>query len=350
VNRYRHAHSNIELSSRKAWDFYLFTLVNSPYYKLTLNQALANEVRTLDDLSKLATLAKPKDPRPCKLPVINIPTSLSGGEYSSFAGATDMKNHHKVQFSHPSMGADLIILDPALSVSTPKRFWLSTGIRAVDHCVEGLCSTDSRVGPESDAYLTAGLKLLVPNLLLTKAHWNDEEPRLKEMMGVIEAMKGLESGVPMGGSHGIGHQLGPLGVGHGETSCIMLPAILKYNHRHGDEAVRKPQQKVLNILWGEQAVTKILAAKGLKRETADAGDVVGAVVSELGMPRTLKDVGVLRNQLDKLAESCLKDPWLKTNPVPLTEKSQVLEVVEMVVGDEKGSSVQTFNTKVLAVI
>lgn len=299
--------------------------------------ALANDVSTLDDLSKLAADAKPKDPKPCKVPVINIPTSLSGGEYSPFAGGTDTRDHHKAMFGHPSMGAELVILDPALSVSTPERIWLSTGIRAVDHCVEGLCSTDSKAGPESDKFLTDGLKLLVPNLLLTKAHWEDEKPRLKEMLGVIESMKGLGFGVPMGGSHGIGHQLGPLGVGHGETSCIMLPAILKYNHKHGDEKVRKPQQKVLDILWGEETVAQVLTRRGLKRDTADAGDVVGAVISELGMPRTLKAVGVGRDKLDALAENCLKDPWLTTNPVPLIEKKQVLDVLEMVVGEEKSS-------------
>jgi len=235
------------------------------------------------------------------------------------------------------MGADLIILDPALSISTPERIWLSTGIRAVDHCVEGLCSIDSNAGPESDKGFTEGLKLLVPNLLLTKQNWEDKEPRLKEMMGVIESMKGLSTGIPMGGSHGIGHQLGPLGVGHGETSCIMLPAILKYNYKHGDEKVRNPQQKVLDILWGEKTVAEVLTRRGLKKESADAGDVVGAVITELGMPRSLKDVGVGREKLDALAENCLKDPWLKTNPVPLIEKQQVLEVLEMVVGDQKSS-------------
>lgn len=129
-------------------------------------------------------------------------------------------------------------------------------------------------------------------------------------MGVIEAMKALGSGVPMGGSHGIGHQLGPLGVGHGETSCVMLPAILKYNYKHGDEKARKPQQKVLDILWDEETVADVLKRRGLKRETADAGDVVGAIISELGMPRTLQNVGVGREKLDALADNCLKDRCL----------------------------------------
>ncbi|KAG4430823.1 hypothetical protein IFR05_013700 [Cadophora sp. M221] len=297
--------------------------------------ALANSVSTLEDLSKLAAEAKPQNPKPCQIPVINIPTSLSGGEYSALAGGTDTRTHHKVLFTHPSMLTHLVILDPALSISTPERIWLSTGIRAVDHCVEGLCSLDSKAGPVTDDVLSAGLKLLVPSLLLTKRNWDDENARLDSMLGVIESMKGVGSGLPMGGSHGIGHQLGPLGVGHGETSCIMLPAVLKYNAQYGDEKVKAPQQKVLDILWGEDIVAGVLKKQGLKKESADAGDVIGAIITELGMPRMLKDVGVGREKLDALADSCLKDAWLKTNPVPLTEKKQVMEILERVVGDGK---------------
>jgi alcohol dehydrogenase class IV len=246
-----------------------------------------------------------------------------------------MRDHHKASFSHPSMGAELIILDPALSVSTPERIWLSTGMRSVDHCVETLCSIDSKTGPETDKSASTGLKMLVPNLSATKREWENEEARLLEMMGVIDALKALLKGVPMGGSHAIGHQLGPLGVGHGETSCIMLPAVLKYTYAHGDEKVRANQQKVLDVLWGEETVVKILKEKGLEKGKAGAGDVLDAIIRDLGMPRTLKEVGVVREQLDKLADNCLKDRWMVTNPVPLTEKKQVLEILEMAIGDEK---------------
>jgi len=133
-------------------------------------QALANGVEVLDDLEKLTAepQAQTKDLKPPTIPTINIPTSLSGGEYNPLGGATDTRKDHKRAFYHPEMGADLVILDPALTVSTPERIWLSTGIRAVDHCVEGLCSTNPKVSEESDKGFAEGLKLLVPNLLITK--------------------------------------------------------------------------------------------------------------------------------------------------------------------------------------
>lgn len=96
----------------------------------------------------------------------------------------------------------------------------------MDHCVEGLCSPDSKAGVESDGALDAGLRLLVRSLLRTKGDWEDEGARLESMLGVVESMKGVGFGIPMGGSHGIGHQLGPLGVGHGGTCFSALESLL----------------------------------------------------------------------------------------------------------------------------
>lgn len=114
------------------------------------------------------------------------------------------------------MGTSLVILDPALSISTPARIWLSTGIRAVDHCVEALVSLHENASRESDERALRGLRMLIPNLLATKKDWEALEPRMICMLGVVEALWSVIKHVPMGASHGIGHQLGPLGVGHGE--------------------------------------------------------------------------------------------------------------------------------------
>lgn len=148
-------------------------------------------------------------------------------------------------------------------------------------------------------------------------------------MGVIEAMSVVfQHGVPMGASHGIGHQLGPLGVGHGETSCILLPAVCKYN----TPANRKQQKKVLDILWGNENVRKTLEANSLQQESNDLGDVLDVIISHLGMPRSLKAAGIDEDRLDQLAENSLHDRWCGTNPRPLTDKTQVLEILEMVKG------------------
>jgi len=63
----------------------------------------------------------------------------------------------------------------------------------------------------------------------------------------------------------------------------------------------------------------------------DLGDILDAVVRELGMPRTLKDVKIGRDKLDLLAENSLKDHWILTNAIPITQKEQVMEILEMAV-------------------
>src|ERR1700737_4888565 len=87
------------------------------------------------------------------------------------------------------------------------------------------------------------LKLLVPGLIRTKRDPNDLEARLDAQKGGRYSMTFLRMGITVGGSHGIGHQLGPYGVPHGETTCVMLPFVLKYN------AVvnRKKQQELLAV-------------------------------------------------------------------------------------------------------
>ena len=128
-------------------------------------------------------------------------------------------------------------------------------------------------------------------------------------------------------SHAIGHQLGPLGVGHGETSCILLPAVCKYNAEH--HANDQEQKKVLDILW---RIPEVQSLASIDQKTADLGDILDAFVRELGLPRTLKEVGVGRDRIEALALTSLHDRWAVTNPVPLTEKRQVLEILERVLG------------------
>ncbi|GFG22543.1 lactaldehyde reductase [Aspergillus udagawae] len=292
--------------------------------------ALANNVQTASDLATLATGPDQRvDIHAPTIPIISIPTSLSAAEYSNFAGATDDTTRRKHSFQAPTRGPQLVILDPDLATTTPPAIWLSTGIRAVDHCVETLCAT-SGTTESTDAHATHALELLVPGLLRCRHDRADRDARLQCQLGAVNAMAALTGGsVELGASHGIGHQLGPLGVGHGETSCILLPAVCKFNARHG--ANREQQERVGQFLVRNAEVARVLRDRGVDVSSADLGDVLDAVIRELGMPRSLKEVGVGRDALNELAANSLHDRWCRTNPVPLTEKGQVLEILEMVV-------------------
>ena len=77
----------------------------------------------------------------------------------------------------------------------------------------------------------------------------------------------------------------------------------------------------------------MLRARGLVQSRADLGDALDAVVRELGLPRTLKDVKVEGDEtVQILAQNSLQDHWCVTNPRPLKERAEVMKILEMVRG------------------
>jgi alcohol dehydrogenase class IV len=285
-------------------------------------------VDALYEKCKISTTKQvvPEDVKPATIPVINVPTTLSGGEFTNAGGATDLKSGHKKVLLHPSMSADIVVFDPALSLSTPERFWLSTGIRGVDHCIEGLYANMPAADPKVTAELPGILRVLLVNLLRTRKDWGDLDARLQEFLVIKDCPKAVFNGI--GASHGIGHQLGPLGVGHGETSCVMLPHVLKYNWKHGGEKVREQLRPVLDAFWDEPTVVEVLHGANLKRDTADPGDLVAAFVAALGQPQNLGHFGIGSDKFEQLAENALKDWCTIVNPVKL-DKEKVVEILTM---------------------
>lgn len=293
--------------------------------------ALANSAYTLEEINTLwggrsDNPAKRKNIRQPTIPMICIPTSLSGGEYQALAGATETIFHSKRIFE-PVVNPDLVILDPQLCASTPQLVWLSTGIRAVDHCVETICSLQST--DDADSWAEKGLIKLVTGVLDCKRGLNALQARHRCQLGLLEAMTARSTGVPLGASHAIGHQLGALGVGHGETSCIMLPAVCKYNAAKG--ANIEKQERVKATLLRERKVSELIQASGLDPGEVDLGDILDVIIRELELPQTLKDVNVGRDQLTQLAQNSLEDMWMKTNPSPIRTKEQVLDILDLVV-------------------
>ena len=190
---------------------------------------LANEVRTPEALDDTAPCERCAAAVQCAVGAADHRAhDAIGGEFSAIAGVTDERVKVKELFRHPRIIPRAVILDPAITVHTPDWLFLSTGIRAVDHCVEGICSNEAH--PYADAQALRGLALLARGLPRVKADPSDLQARLDCQMGSWLSMGPLASGVPMGASHGIGYVLGAVfDIPHGHTSCIMLPAVMRWN-------------------------------------------------------------------------------------------------------------------------
>lgn len=231
------------------------------------------------------------------------------------------------------MYADFVVLDPDLSLTTPARYWISTGIRAVDHFVEGIYGNMAMVRGDasgSDQFIEkdiqASLAGLLVALLQTMDDWQNHDARLRQMLALKDCPRAGYNGV--GASHGIGHQLGPFGVGHGETSCIILPCVLKYNWSNGNARLRSKLQLIMDVFWGNAVLTKLLLGRGLRPQDADPGDVLAAYISALGMPNSLGKYGISQDQFYQIADNAMEDVCTQLNPVRL-DRDRVVEILYM---------------------
>jgi len=274
---------------------------------------IANNARSTDDFDPLRLgFAPPGGGAPPKIipPTIRticIPTTLSGGEFNPLSGSTDDASRKKQGYEHPLMAPVSIILDPALTRHTPMWLWLSTGVRGVDHAVEALASP--RANPFTDAMAASALRLLKSGLTRVKADPNDVDARLDCQFGAWQAMIPIIGGTPMGASHAIGHVLGgACEVPHGYTSCVMAPVVQAWNAEAG--------------VGRQEVIAAALDAPG-----APVGQTLDTLIRGLGMPRSLREVGVGEDKYQIVAEHTLLDIWSKRGPRPITSTAEVIELL-----------------------
>lgn len=269
---------------------------------------LANDVDSVPAMDRILpnsgiALAPPRVKQIC------APTTISAGEFSAIAGVTNEATKAKEMLRHEGVMPNAVILDPAITVHTPEWLWLSTGVRALDHCVEGLCSREAHA--YGDAHAAKAIALLASGLPRVKANPNDLDARLDCQMGAWLSMGALASGVPMGASHGIGYVLGAMfGVPHGHTSCLMLPAVMRWNA-------------------SANADRQALVAAAMGRPGEDASVVLDAFIRGLGMPRALRDVQIGPEHFDIIAAQAMNTPWVPRNPRPISGPAQVREILEI---------------------
>jgi len=212
---------------------------------------------------------------------ISIPTTLSGAEFGTIAGAVDLDRNIKDIYRHPQMISELIIYDPALARLTPNDLWISTGMRAVDHAVETILSVAA--SPFTDGPALHALRLFNEGLEA------GEQANIS-----LEALQNCQFGV----------------WPHGLCTCVLLPSVLKYNATAAGEKDR----------W-------IATALGHPEWTAS--DAVAHLIKRLGLVSNLKDAGVKREQLPLIAEASMTNYFVKNNLRPIKSPEQVMEILEM---------------------
>ena len=247
---------------------------------------------------------------------VSIPTTLSAGEFNTGGGnVLDDAAGHKIRVSHPRLYADLIVLDPDITEGTPDWLWLSSGVKALDHCIERLYCAGNQ--PAIDAPVLAAAEMLFESLPHSRQSDGNPEARLRCLVAAWMSMMGAPN-FAVGLSHAIGHIVGvKYQVGHGYTSCVSQPYVMEYN---------RPAS----------AAKQALLARAAGYDTSGMSDEAGAELAAravdefivgLGMPHRLRELEIPEDDLPEIAELVLTDRGCGTNAVPITEASQVMAVL-----------------------
>jgi maleylacetate reductase len=209
---------------------------------------------------------------------VAIPTTLSGAEWANRAGVTDERSGRKRGFADPKTVPRVVVLDPEATVFTPEKLWLSTGIRAMDHAVEGFLFGGDH--PITDVTGLEGARRLMESLPLSRREPEDLETRLELQLAAWLSYFG-PANTPMGLSHELGRRIGAsYEVPHGITSCIILAPSL-----------RAVKGRVQDDRW-------IMLSQALG---GDPPERVSSLVEELGLPDRLREVGVPEEDLEDIA-------------------------------------------------
>ncbi|MFK7864846.1 MAG: iron-containing alcohol dehydrogenase [Pseudohongiellaceae bacterium] len=239
---------------------------------------------------------------------IAVPTTLSGAEFSNNAGVLNTKSSSKEGYKGIDLCPREIVYDPFIAQHTPEWLWLSTAIRSLDHAIEGYCSGDAH--PFLQGNFLHAIKLFGESLPLVKQEPRNVSARSTNQQAVWLACCGLGT-VAHGASHGIGYILGSFcGVPHGLTSCVMLPAVLEWNEKNAAE-LQAP------------------ISQALGRTDLTAANAVRALVSSLGLPVSLREVGVIQSDLREIAQRAFKHPVVKKNPRQIESVAQVEEILQI---------------------
>src|SRR5206468_2757498 len=132
---------------------------------------------------------------PAGIRMVAVPTTLSAAEFTPFAGVSDAARHVKEGYAHPLLAPRAVVLDPATTLATPPKRWLSTGLKPLDLAVEQLCNPVRT--PYADALAEDGPRRLARGLPATKDRPNDLDARQECQFGMWLAPRPCPAPAPL---------------------------------------------------------------------------------------------------------------------------------------------------------
>lgn len=233
------------------------------------------------------------------IPTIAIPTTLSVAETTQNAGFKSDEGD-KIGVTSRNLTPRIIIYDAEVTLDTPERLWLSTGIRALDHAVEFLYRFDTH--PLLKPSVQSSIRELFTLLPLSKKNPKDLDVRQRLQLACFNSLWPESRVGNLGLSHGLGHKLGATySISHGITSCITLGPSVRFTANWKETPLAHLQNLADTLAFipapynSQPTPLSSIASSDEKelRAKADAvGQAISALIDDLGLHSTLKQHGL----------------------------------------------------------
>jgi maleylacetate reductase len=253
------------------------------------------------------------------VPTIAIPTTYAGSEMTPVFGVTHQEEggaKRKITKRDVRITPKIALYDPLLTLDLPPKLTAASGVNALAHCIEAIYSKTRN--PLSTASALRGIKLISKTLPVCVKDGQNLTARSELLEGAHLAGVALAT-VSMGIHHGTGHVLGgTAGVPHGEANCIVLPHAMRFN------ADAVPEQlaivaETFGVPWNNRSDFEMAIA---------ASEIVREFIGQLYMPQQLREVGVEKSILPRLAKNLLLSKAVLSNPKPVTSEKQAIAFLE----------------------
>ncbi len=233
------------------------------------------------------------------LPIISVPTTYSGAEWTDFYGNRDTATGVKSAGAGAAVRA--IVYDPDLTLGLSAFDTCGTAMNALAHCAEALYAPGRN--PQTDRDALQGARLIsawLPQVLDQPA---DRDARRSLLEGAMHGGAALRAGMGLG--HAMAQALGGgFGLPHGPLNAVCLPHALRFNR---------------------EAAADALEALGEAMDSADPIETCQAL-GALGCPMRLRDYDVPSEALAAVAEKIAVRPAARANPRPASPE-EVLELL-----------------------
>ena len=259
---------------------------------------MAGQKRPMWDFEDVGDNWTRADPKGIVATIAVPTTSGTGSEVGRASVITNEATHVKKIIFHPKMLPSIVISDPALTVGLPAHVTAATGMDALAHCLEAYCAPGFH--PMADGIAVEGMRLVKEALPTAVKDGKNLAARAQMMaaasMGATAFQKGL------GAIHALSHPIGAVyDAHHGLTNAVVMPYVLEFNR----QAIEAKMARLAAWLGLPDPSFKGVMAWVL------------ALRKEIGIPHTLKDLGVGIDRLDELSVMAAADPSAGGNPIPI---------------------------------